>query len=237
MVYEEAEQPRAARDDAPYEHDNEELAPRNLNFGATPFDLLPRLLAVDIRRWRSRSVLSRRQRLSAVARLARPCGRIRPRADPGFQALIYRSSESASSPRSAPNLRRRIVSQHHPKFARRKRFQPAGDQPVKPRAYARVASQARKRAASRGQCCAQASQVPSWLWLLWRSRSLRCSVLQCMMLICSWFETGPLLSWRKARSPQKSDSFSSAARNAASRLQARCSTIFSVSSPSLASAH
>ena len=127
MVYEEAEQPRAARDDAPYEHDNEELAPRNLNFGATLFDLLPRLLAVDIRRWRSRSVLSRRQRLSAVARLARPCGRIRPRADPGFQALIYRSSESASSPRSAPNLRRRIVSQHHPKFARRKRFQPAGD--------------------------------------------------------------------------------------------------------------
>ena len=122
MVYEEAEQPRAARDDAPYEHDNEELAPRNLNFGATPFDLLPRLLAVDIRRWRSRSVLSRRQRLSAVARLARPCGRIRPRADPGFQALIYRSFESASSPRSAPNLRRRIVSQHHPKFARRKRF-------------------------------------------------------------------------------------------------------------------
>ena len=235
MVYEEAEQPRAARDDAPYEHDNEELAPRNLNFGATLFDLLPRLLAVDIRRWRSRSVLSRRQRLSAVARLARPCGRIRPRADPGFQALIYRSSESASSPRSAPNLRRRIVSQHHPKFARRKRFQPAGDQPVKPRAYARVASQARKRAASRGQCCAQASQVPSWLWLL--CRSLRCSVLQCTMLICSWFETGPLLSWRKARSPQKSDSFSSAARNAASRLQARCSTIFSVSSPSLASAH
>ena len=59
MVYEEAEQPRAAHDDAPYEHDDEELAPRNLNFGATQFDLLPRLLAVDIRSWRSRSVLSR----------------------------------------------------------------------------------------------------------------------------------------------------------------------------------
>ena len=44
MVYEEAEQPRAARDDAPYEHDNEELAPRNLNFGATLFDLLPTTL-------------------------------------------------------------------------------------------------------------------------------------------------------------------------------------------------
>ena len=58
MVYEEAEQPRAARDDAPYEHDNEELAPRDPNFGATRFDGLPRPLAVDIRRWRSRPVLS-----------------------------------------------------------------------------------------------------------------------------------------------------------------------------------
>ena len=172
MVYEEAEQPRAAHNDALYEHDDEELAPCNLNFGAMPFDLLPRLLAAD-----GRGLLSRGQRLSAVARLARPCGRVRPRADPGFQALIYRSSESASSPRSAPNLRRRIVSQHHPKFARRKRFQPVGDQPVKPRAYARVASQARKRAASRGQCCAQASQVPSWFWLLWRSLRCSCSVL------------------------------------------------------------
>ena len=58
VVYEEAEQPRAAHDDAPYEHDNEELAPRDPNAGATRFDGLPRPLAVDIRRWRSRSVLS-----------------------------------------------------------------------------------------------------------------------------------------------------------------------------------
>ena len=35
--YEEAEQARAAQDDAPYEHGNEELAgvPRHLNFGTT----------------------------------------------------------------------------------------------------------------------------------------------------------------------------------------------------------
>jgi len=59
----------------------------------------------------------------------------------------------------------------------------------------------------------------------------RSAVYDAYLFICSWFETGPLLSWRKARSPQKSDSFSSAARNAASRLQARCSTIFSVRQP------
>ena len=58
MVDEDAEQPRAARDDGRGEHDNAELAPRDQNAGATRFDGLPRPLAVDIRRWRSQSVLS-----------------------------------------------------------------------------------------------------------------------------------------------------------------------------------
>jgi hypothetical protein len=58
VVDEDAEQLRAAPDDGRGEHENAELAPRNLNFGAAQFDLLPRPLAVDIRRWRSRSVLS-----------------------------------------------------------------------------------------------------------------------------------------------------------------------------------
>ena len=68
MVDEDAEQLRAAPDDARGEHDNEELAPRDPNAGATRFDGLPRPLAVDIRRWRSRSVLSE-QTTSAL------CGR------------------------------------------------------------------------------------------------------------------------------------------------------------------
>ncbi len=103
MVDEDAEQPRAARDDAPYEDDNEELAPRNLNFGATQFDVLPRLLAVDIRRWRSRSVLSEQPAAALCGRSPRTartmslsstnCGAIRAHTHTHTHPFFTRTSQ------------------------------------------------------------------------------------------------------------------------------------------------
>jgi hypothetical protein len=78
--------------------------------------------------------------------------------------------------------------------------------------------------------------VPSWLWLLWRSRSLRCTVLLYDAILFLLRNTA-IAEPKESTQPAKVGFFQLCGSKCRKQIASKVFYIFSVSSPSLASAH